>query len=228
MPDTHQPDQEPVEIEDIGSNPDPRETLGEVMGRRLSRRAAMLGLGAAATAATLTDQLLATAEPALAQVAVPPRDGGPSTLTFPELRHQLSQGDAVAEGYETQLVVRWGDPILGDAPEFNIAAQTPAAQAAQFGYNCDYLDFFPLPAGSRSSDRGLLCVNHEYTNTNLMFSGIGAGREARLRTNAEQARVEVMAHGMSVVEVQREGGRWRYVRDSRLRCASVARPSGTT
>jgi hypothetical protein len=50
MPDTHQPDHEPVEIEDIGSNPDPRDTLGEVMGRRLSRRAAMLGLGGAAAA----------------------------------------------------------------------------------------------------------------------------------------------------------------------------------
>ena len=38
----------PIEIEDIGSNPDPRETIGELIERRLTRRAggaAMLATG---------------------------------------------------------------------------------------------------------------------------------------------------------------------------------------
>ena len=81
MPDTIQPNDKPIEIEDIGSNPAPRETIGDLMERRLSRRAALLGLGAAAGAATLADQLLAAAEPALAQASVP-ATGGPSSLTF--------------------------------------------------------------------------------------------------------------------------------------------------
>ncbi len=214
MPDTHVPDGKPVEIEDIGSNPSPRETIGELAERRLSRRAALLGLGGAAAAATLTDQLLAAAEPTLAQ-GVAPLQGGPSTLTFQEIPHGMAQRDAVAEGYEIRTVIRWGDPVVGEAPAFDPAAQTPDAQAAQFGYNNDFLDFRPLPQGSTGSDQGLLVVNHEYTDTQLMFPGIGAGRQGRLRTTADQARIELLAHGMSVVEVRKQGNRWSYVPNSR-------------
>jgi hypothetical protein len=203
------PQDKPIEIEDIGSNPAVRDSIGDLIERRLSRRAALLGV---AGAATLADQLIAAAEPALAQV---PEAGGPSTLTFPEIRHQLSQRDAVPEGYETQVIIRWGDPILGDAPDFNPAAQTPASQAGQFGYNNDYIDFRPLPIGSSNAEHGLLCVNHEYTDTQLMFPGIGAGRTARLRTTAEQSRTERLAHGHAVVEIRRESGRWSYVKGSR-------------
>jgi hypothetical protein len=219
MPDTHLPMPLPHrpegEIEDIGSNPAPRETIGEIIERRLSRRAALTGLAGAAAAATLADQLIAAAEPALAQSAVPVT-GGPSTLSFPELSHQLAQRDAVAEGYEIQTVIRWGDPLTADAPAFDVNRQTEAAQNQQFGYNNDYLDFFPLPLGSNSSDHGLLAVNHEYTNTNLMFAGIGSGREARLRTSAEQAKVELAAHGMAIVEIRKQNGRWGYVKESRF------------
>ena len=58
-------------------------------------------------------------------------------------------------------------------------------------------------------------VNHEYTTTNLMFPGLGSGRQAGSRTSAEQGAVERAAHGLSVVEVRREGGRWGYAKDSR-------------
>ncbi|WP_209318339.1 PhoX family protein [Falsiroseomonas selenitidurans] len=211
MPDSQVPAQdEMIEIEDIGSNPNPENSIGEVVERRLTRRAAMLGLGGAAAAATLADQLIAAAEPALAQA------NGPSSLTFPELRHQLGQQDSVAEGYERQTVIRWGDPLAAEAPAFNPTAQTPDAQARQFGYNCDYIDFKPLPAGSDNSDHGLLCVNHEYTSTQLMFPGLPAGSAARQRVTAEQARVELMAHGVAVVEVRKRDGKWEYVQDSRF------------
>ncbi|WP_372619029.1 PhoX family protein [Falsiroseomonas sp.] len=209
MPDMLPPDHEPTEIEDIGSNPAPNETIGEIAERRLTRRAALLGLGGAAAAATLTDQLVAAAEPALAQA------NGPSSLTFTELRHQLGQRDAVADGYESQTIIRWGDPLSSDAPAFDPRAQTGAAQAQQFGYNCDYLDFMPLPAGSNSSEHGLLCVNHEYCSTQLMFPGMPAGSAARQRVTPEQAQVELMAHGMAVVEIRKQNGAWNYVRDSR-------------
>ncbi len=215
MPDTYVPDDAPrIEIEDIGSNPAPRETIGEVMERRLSRRAALFGLGGAAAAATLTDQLLAAAEPAMAQAAVP-MTGGPSSLTFREIPHGMAQRDAVPEGYEIQTVIRWGDAVVPEAPDFDPMAQTPEKQAQQFGYNNDFLDFRPLPQGSQNSDRGLLVVNHEYTDTQLMFPGIGAGRAGRMRATAEQSQTELMAHGLSVVEIRRQTGRWQVVQNSR-------------
>lgn len=211
---------EPVEIEDIGSNPDPRLPIAAVIAERLGRRAALRGLLGAGAAAGLTDLLLsstaATAQPAAAHSSGNPPGAGISTLRFPELRHQSLETDAVAEGYDIQTVLRWGDPILADAPEFDVARQTAEAQSRQFGYNCDYLDYFPVPRGGRSSDHGVLVVNHEYTSPQLMFPGLGTGSQARKRVDAAQARIEMAAHGLSVVEVKRESGRWAAVRDSRL------------
>jgi hypothetical protein len=215
----------PVEIEDIGSNPDPRHPIGEVIAQRLGRRAALRGLlGGAGAAAGLAERLLSSTA-AVAQVPATPRahsSGNPpgagiSTLSFPELRHQSTEGDAVADGHEIQTVLRWGDPILPDAPEFDPLRQSAEAQARQFGYNCDYLDFFPLPRGSRGSGHGVLVVNHEYATTQLMFPGLGAGPQARKRVDEAQARIEMMAHGLSVVEVRRGAdGRWTAARDGRL------------
>ncbi|MFC7474353.1 PhoX family protein [Dankookia sp. GCM10030260] len=195
--------EDPIEIEDIGSNPAPHRPIGELIAARLSRRDL---LGAAALLPGL---------PAMAQDSGNTPNGGPSSLGFTELRHQMAQRDAVAEGHEIQVVIRWGDPILPDAPEHDPLQQTAEAQARQFGYNNDYLDFFPLPHGSQASDRGLLVVNHEYTSTSLMFPDLGAGRQAGSRTSAEQGAVERAAHGLSVVELRREAGRWSYARDSR-------------
>ncbi|MCK8785271.1 PhoX family phosphatase [Roseomonas sp. NAR14] len=211
--------------EDIGSNPAPARTIGEVMAERLSRRAVLLGLAAAAAApaagagaqgagAQGTGAGGGTAAAGGAAPGAAP--AGPSTLTFGELTHGISPRDRVPEGYEIQVLLRWGDPILPDAPAFDPASPTAEAQARQFGYNNDYVDFFPLPRGSRSADHGLLVVNHEYTNTNLMFPGIGTGQAARLGTTAAQASVEIAAHGASVVEIRRVDGTWRHDRESRL------------
>jgi secreted PhoX family phosphatase len=134
-----------IELEDIGSNPAPRATIGEIIEARFSRRSALLG-AAAAWAIGI--------DGADAQTA--PREGGPSTLTFPELRHQLAQTDAVAEGHEKHVVIRWGDPVLPDAPAFDPRNVTAAkAQAKQFGYNNDFIaDFFPPERGSRIGEHG--------------------------------------------------------------------------
>jgi uncharacterized protein len=203
-------DDRTTEIEDIGSNPAPHRPIGALIAERLTRRG-LLGAAGLAAGAALWPPL----GPAEAQDSGNTPGGGPSSLTFPELRHQLSPRDAVAEGHDIQVVLRWGDPILADAPEHDPLHQTAEAQARQFGYNNDYLDFFPLPAGSRSADHGLLVVNHEYTSTNLMFPGLGTEREAPGRVTAEHGAIERAAMGLSVVELRREGRRWIPVRDGR-------------
>jgi len=72
--------------------------------------------------------------------------------------------------------VRWGDPLFPGTPALDAAAalrgallDTPPGLAARwFGYNCDAVHFFPLDG---ATDRGIVCVNHEYTNEELFLPG---------------------------------------------------------
>jgi len=186
------------DFEEDSRNPSREPSIGELISRR-----ALLG-GAVAAAALPGFGSTARAS-----------GNGPSSFTFKEVPHGLDATHHVPEGYEAQVLIRWGDPVLAGAPAYDPLSQSASAQALQFGYNNDYLGLHPLPAGSTSGDRFLLVVNHEYVNSNLMFEGIGEGREARLKATAEQVGVEMAAHGGSVLEIAREATQWRVVADSK-------------
>jgi uncharacterized protein len=145
------------------------------------------------------------------------RDDRPRSLTFQALQVANLDTVSVAEGYESQVVIRWGDPLFRGAPEFDVDNQTPQAQALQFGFNCDFVGFFPLPAShfdsrDRRATKGLLVVNHEYTDGNTMFRDYVAGQPSR-----QQVDTELAAHGLTVVEIEykkhgrgRGAKRWDY------------------
>jgi secreted PhoX family phosphatase len=193
--------------EDIGVNPSAEPSIGEIIQARLSRRDALRGLAATAAVAAFGPTLLDST--ALAQ------SYGPSSFTFKEVAKTLDATHHVAGGYDADVLIRWGDKLIGEAPEFNANILSAAAQERQFGYNCDFIAYFPLPQGSQSSENGLLFVNHEYTNSNLMFAGLGAGRDANQKVSKAQAEAELAAHGASVVEVRKTNGQWRIVEGSR-------------
>ena len=180
-------------------------SIGELIEQRLNRRDAMRGLLGAGAAAAFSMPATASAQAA-----------GPSTLTFKELAHTLDDRQHVAEGYDVQVLVRWGDPMFAGAPAFDPARQVAADQEKQFGYNNDYLGLHPLPADNRRSDRFLLVVNHEYLNSNLMFAGLGAGRGANLKSSKDQVEVEMAAVGGAVLEIARENGAWTVVPGSKF------------
>ncbi len=116
----------------------------------------------------------------------------------------------VPEGYSWTPILRWGDPLLAETPDFDFAAQTPEAQAGQFGYNNDYLEILRQPNGKK----GLLVCNHEYVNPAIMFPAKAASEEEK----AARRRIFRNAVGMSVVELEREkkGAPWSYVRGGKL------------
>ncbi|MGE0724304.1 MAG: PhoX family phosphatase, partial [Alphaproteobacteria bacterium] len=211
-------DEAPIDAsEDIGSNPSTERPFAAILSARIGRRAALAGLASVAAAGILGRGPGAPSE-ARAQAH------GPGTTRFVELPQGMDATDHVPAGYAREVVIRWGDKVLADAPAFDVARQTGDAQARQFGYNCDFLAYCPLPAGSAASDHGLLWVNHEYVNSNLMFAGLGVGREARLRSSAAQVAVEMAAHGGSIVEVRRTGGRWAPVDGPMNRRITAATP----
>ncbi len=181
------------------------QSLWDIADARLSRRGAMKGM-LAAVAATAVPSWFAAAR-ARAASAI-----GPSSLTFAEIASRIDQDHHVAPGYTTRILLRWGDPLWSDAPPFDPSSLTAAAQRRQLGYNNDFLAFMPLPRGSSSSEHGLLCINHEYTDPHLMWPGVLPS--GRLSLSRAQCEYEMAAHGHSVVEIRREGGAWRVVIDS--------------
>ena len=137
-----------------------------------------------------------------------------SRYVFDELEWGNDETHHVAEGYNADILLRWGDPITADAPEFDVMAQTSAAQLKQFGYNNDYVGFTAL---TEDGTRGLLCVNHEYTNEEVMFPGLGRQDRAGFADmTKELTDIEMAAHGGTVVEIaQDDSGKWALVRDSK-------------
>jgi secreted PhoX family phosphatase len=186
----------------------------DAQGRRLSRRG-LLRLGAAGALVagfTVSGGLPAAATDLRTVPAARPRPRPGGALTFDPVPPNTLDRVVVPDGYSNTVVIRWGEPVLDGAPAFDPGRQSPAAQAGQFGYNNDFLGVVPLDDDGR---RALLFANHEYTNEELMFPG-WSGHET---ATAAQKRIAMLAHGLSVVELERVGrtGEWRVVPVRRAR-----------
>jgi len=195
-------------FDDIPTNPNLTRTIGDVINARYDRRAILRGvLGVSATAALFGTA--ATIAPTSAQATTASR------YVFDELPWGNDETHHIADGYNADVLLRWGDPITADAPEFDVMNQTAAAQLQQFGYNNDYVGFTPLNA---EGTRGLLCVNHEYTNEEVMFPGLGRQDKSGFdKTTAEIVDIEMAAHGGSVVEIAKgDDNKWSVVRNGKM------------
>ncbi|MGM0785656.1 MAG: PhoX family protein [Pseudomonadota bacterium] len=194
------------EAENEPSNPCVNRPIGEIIERRFSRRGFLKGVGSAGLGVAAIGAL----HPLSAAIAAETHD----RFAFEEIVHGVDTTHHVAAGHDAEVLIRWGDPLFDDAPEFDPRRQSADAQERQFGYNNDYVGFVPLEG---RFDHGLLVVNHEYTNEELMFPGLPGPQDEHdfSGITAEMVEIEKAAHGLSVVEILREGGRWRYRRDSR-------------
>ncbi|KRB20636.1 MULTISPECIES: PhoX family protein [Mesorhizobium] len=194
-------------------NPTDNRTMGEIIAARFSRRAFLKGsLAVSAIAATVSPLAMIAADDARAAEG--------SAFKFDELEAGIDDKHHVAPGYDADVLLRWGDPLFADSPEFDPTKQSAEAQARQFGYNNDYVGYIPIDG---SAEHGLLVVNHEYANPHLMFPGIvsivekdGKKKAEVAPLSKEQVDVEMAAHGGTIVEIRKEGGKWQVVRDGKL------------
>jgi secreted PhoX family phosphatase len=197
--------------EDIGRNGTANPTIGDVIAVRFDRRDLIKGaLGVAAISATMGPLALAAAKGA--------RAAATTRFAFKELKAGVDDKHHVAEGYDAQILIRWGDPILPGGKPLDPMNQSAATQKLQFGYNNDFVGYLPMPGAANPSQHGLLVVNHEYTNEELMFPGVGRQemKDANFSaTTPELVAIEMAAHGGSVIEVRRENGTWGVVSDSK-------------
>jgi uncharacterized protein len=183
------------DLEGHGVNPSSNRIFSELVDARLSRRRLLQG-GVAAAALSLLGR---PASPAAAATAL---------LGFRSVPVSTADTVSVPAGYTVDVLYAWGDPI-SDGPAFKPdASNTAAEQERQAGMHHDAIHFFPLPAGSTSSTRGLLAMNHEYTDDGLLHVG---GMEP---WTADKVAKSQAAHGVSVIEVAVVGDRWTVVRPS--------------
>lgn len=155
------------------------------------------GVGAALGA------LLGSALPGCASTA-----GGGPLLGFKAIPASKADAIVVPEGYIADVIAAWGEPIgvPGHMPAWrDDVAGSAADQAVQMGMHHDGLHFYPLGG---SSTRGLLAMNHEYTDDGLLHPGGLAD------WSAEKVRKSQAAHGVAVIEVEAKDGRWQMVRPS--------------
>ena len=192
-----------------GHNPTDNATMGELIAARFSRRGFLKGsLAVSAIAATVSPMALMLADDARAE--------NKSAFSFEEVEAGIDEKHHVAAGYDADVLLRWGDGLFPDSPEFDPLNQTPESQAKQFGYNNDYVGYIPIDG---SSEHGILVVNHEYTNEHLMFPGIVKVADGKIEiapADKKRVDIEMAAHGGTVVEIKKTDGKWQVIKDGKL------------
>ncbi len=124
----------------------------------------------------------------------------------------------VPAGYKVELLAAWGQPIMPGAQEWNpdVSQQGAAEQEKQFGMHNDGMHFFPFSARSGlSSDRGLLCVNNEYTDEVQLHADGPQVAAMPSTVSIAKTRKSQAGHGVSIMEVRRSpSGAWGVVKNS--------------
>ena len=174
--------------------------MDDLLAIRLSRRQTLKG-GIGLTASTLLGGLSLTA------------CGGVSSsglnLGFAAVAKNKLDVVTVPEGYQVSILHALGDPMMfGDESWKDNGSETAESYNRRIGDGHDGMYYFGMAdAGTyqaERSDRGLLCVNHEYVVQpyGLHANGMTAGA-TRVASEVEK---EIYAHGVSVVEVKRNIG----------------------
>ena len=198
---------------DEDSNRSNNPSFDSVLGARLSRRSLLRGgAGAAVVGGAAISGCATTAGTA---------SGPVNGLGFKPVARSIADAVVVPPGYSAQVLYAGGDPLTASTPAFrNDGTDTDWENRA--GDHHDGMEWYGLDAQGRPSDtftsRGLLAVNHEATTDEKLSSFFihANGGTATLPRPGAEIDKELMIHGLSVVEVQRDGKRWVTKTDSRF------------
>ncbi|MUG99502.1 DUF839 domain-containing protein [Scytonema sp. UIC 10036] len=221
----------------ITINPSNNESILDVIGRMGMNRRRFLLTAATSSALTVIGEVSIGGFLRTVEAAPIPPDTGFEGIGFESIPPNLNNPStgllekdlvSVPPGYKAEVLVAWGDPIAPDGPQWKSdASGDAAAQEKQFGMHGDGMHYFPLRKRGffgRSQERGLLCVNHEYTHEELLHPD-GLTFVPATATAAQQGlpgsqvtiqkvRKSQAAHGVSVVELVKSVNKWRVDRYS--------------
>ena len=130
-----------------------------------------------------------------------------ASLSFEPIATNSLDTITVPGGFRWQTVIRWGDPLWSRGEEFDHATRgSGESQELAFGDNNDGMSLFA------HDGKSILVVNNEYTN--LFFSIMYGARKSGRPETGDDVRKGKAGHGVSIVEIAKEGQDWRIVLDS--------------
>lgn len=160
--------------------------------------------------ALLASAAAAVAAPAAAQSIV---------SDIADVSQPVMLDDRIARGYRRDVLIRWGDRVEFDAPEWNPHAPTAEATASQFGWDARVVALFQPPPAADRIPRLVLVATHARVDPAMAFPVRPADPEV------EQGLV-----GASLVNLQVQGGRWVVVdggyQARRITATSLCRIAG--
>ena len=180
-------------------NPSQNPHIQDLLSIRLSRRQTLKGGIGLSTGMLFSSLGLAACGASSDDTAL--------KLGFSAVAKNKNDKVTLPEGYQMSILHALGDAMqLGDAPWADNGSETADSYNRRIGDGHDGMYYFGLGEDGKfqvnRSDRGLLCVNHEYVVN--PFGLHPSGRTAGASRVASEVEKEIYAHGVSVVEVKRE------------------------
>ena len=132
---------------------------------------------------------------------------GADYAKFKEIPSSTSDTITLAEGFNWNLLVSWGDPLWSTGKDFDVVSRgNESSQRNSFGDNNDGMVLFS------KDGKNILVVNNEYTNLNIMFGNNSSGKPETV----DDIYKGMVAHGVSMVEIKKGINKWKIVEDSVL------------
>ncbi|UWQ17864.1 PhoX family phosphatase [Jannaschia sp. M317] len=182
-------------------SPRPEQTqFDDVVASAVSRRGFLRGVLAVGSGAAV----MGTGVSALMSSTSAARADGHARFAFDAIPAQTDYTVHVPEGYEWDVLARWGDALFSDAEAFDPQTGiTVASSDRVFGENTDGMEAFVVDG------RQLIAVNHEYANvkTNLPWKG-----DAEF--TADDVTILQNIQGVTVMEIAEGANGWEIVVDS--------------
>lgn len=171
--------------------------MGAFVGESLLSKAA--SAMTQASSGTLVAQAAGNAGPVIgfSQLTIAQASSGDPEKNLPEPR--------ISSDYQYDILIPWGTSLQPGGAEYTgnpSRRPTAAEQANQVGIGHDGMTFFPK--NETSNTEGILCLNHEYGTNNHI---LGKAQPESL----EDVRLSQHGHGVTVIAIKKENGKWQRV-----------------
>jgi hypothetical protein len=226
-----------VDPDDVIHNTSANDSFDQVLARvRMGRRGFLKGSSSLA-AASMLGMGLAFLTDSVKKTGIAAATSSDLQLNFSPVAKSTTDALTVPEGYTARVFLATGDPIKSNVTPYKNNG-TDNDFDVRAGDHHDAMQYFGLnPAGNgwdpSNSDRALLCINHEVCEDKGFVHPNGPtdyGPDSTAARPPIEIDKEVAAHGVSIVEIVKQGSTYQVNLDSsynrRITGATVFEISG--